>query len=81
MNIVLLLSTETETTAAEHCPCGKRLKRTNLTACAMRDAPLAHRQILPRSPTRYAQKINSNFYIPQYVAFVNIIKLYIEYFK
>ena len=43
MNIVLLLSTETETTAAGHCPGGKRLKRTNITACAMRDAPLAHR--------------------------------------
>ena len=43
MNMVPLLSTETETTAAGHCPGGKRLKRTNLTACAMRDAPLAHR--------------------------------------
>lgn len=43
MNMVPLLSTETETTAAGHCPGGKRLKRTNITACAMRDAPLAHR--------------------------------------
>src|SRR5699024_8596968 len=43
MNMVPLLSTETETTAAGHCPGGKRLKRTNLTACAMRDVPLAHR--------------------------------------
>ena len=32
MNMVPLLSTETETTAAGHCPGGKRLKRTNITA-------------------------------------------------
>ena len=79
MDIVSLLPTKKETTAAEHSPHRKWLKRTNLTTCAMRDTPLAHRLDLPRSPTRHAQRINSNLYMAQYIVLVNIKNLYIAF--